>query len=153
MRERASFCVEGPPGVGKTTLVVTAALGVAAVYIPGFRCRTYECLKKRVDPHSLNIIDDYGMLLRSDDAVSLVRSLPWKIVVLHPGLYAPEVDHLPRIWMPPYTYHEIRQILLERVERLSLPVSESTVDRCAREAAQYSGSVKMALLLLLDYLA
>ncbi len=153
VEEHASFRIEGPTGVGKTTLAILATSGVATTYVPGFKCRTYECLRGRVSFHALNVIDDYGLIVRSERVVSLIRSLPWKIVIVHPGLYAPEVEDLPRVWMPPYEYYELRQILLERVERLSLPVSTSIIERCALEAARYSGSAKLALLLLLEHLA
>lgn len=146
-----SFTIKGPPGVGKTTLIKLATLGLRKVtYIPGYTCRTYECLKDRVNFNTLNVIDDYGLILRSSSVIKLVEKLPWKVVIIHPGLYSRELDHLATIWMPPYSFHEIKQILLERVERLALPVDTRVVEECSREAAEHSGSIKVALILLAE---
>lgn len=152
VRKDESFKIEGPPGVGKTTLArLTAANSdKKVVFISGYACRNYECIKSRVNYKYLNIIDDYGLILRSNDVVKLIFEIPKKIVIVHPGLYSRELDSLPVVLMPPYSYAELKRILLERVERLSIPVSHRVVDECAREAARHSGSVKFALMLLYE---
>jgi len=150
-----SLLVRGPPGVGKTTLARISAkeVRVGTVYIPGFRCRVYSCLRAAVREDALNVIDDYGMILRDSRVVELVRSLPFKVVVVHTGLFAKELEGLREVVMPPYTEEEILEILEERAARLSLPVGEETLRLLAREAAAYSGSVRIALMMLADYLA
>lgn len=151
LARKDSVRIEGPPGVGKTTLARMAAASLGRVtYVAGFACRTYNCLRARIDFSALNIIDDYGLILRDNSVVKLVESIPWKVVVTHPGLYARELDSLPSVHMPPYTFQEIRQILLERVQRLSLTVDAGVIDECAREAAEHSGSIRLALLLLYE---
>uniref|UniRef100_A0A7J3X8K7 AAA family ATPase n=1 Tax=Thermofilum pendens TaxID=2269 RepID=A0A7J3X8K7_THEPE len=150
-----SFLIRGPQGVGKTTMAKLSSkkAGFETVYVPGFRCRTYNCLRGIVKKSALNIIDDYGLILRDSRVVELVRCLPFKIVITHTGLFSKELEGLREIVMPPYTEEEILGILEERVTRLSLPVSWRVLRGCAREAAVYSGNVRIALVMLADYLA
>jgi len=149
------FLIRGPPGVGKTTLARMSSreVGVEVVYVSGFRCRTYSCIRAAVRESALNIIDDYGMILRDSRVAELVSLLPFKVIIAHTGLYSKELEGLAEITMPPYSEEEILSILEERVYRLSLPVDEEVLRVCAREAAVYSGNVRIALMMLADYLA
>jgi Cdc6-like AAA superfamily ATPase len=154
LRRGESFAVRGGLGVGKTTLVRVALSRVAVphVYVECMACRTYSCIRKKVQPGVLNVLDDYSLSQRTPELVFLASSLPLKVLVVHAGFSGEEIKGLRVIEMPPYTKDEIFEILLERVAELGLRVGDEQVEACAEKGFKAGGNVRVALLCLLGYL-
>jgi Cdc6-like AAA superfamily ATPase len=149
-----SFVVRGSFGTGKTTLVRMALLKVAVphVYVECMHCRTYTCIKRKLDPRRLVVLDDYSLAQRTPELVFLVSSLPFKVLVVHAGFSGEEIKGVRVIEMPPYAKEEISEILVERVVELGLRVGDEEVEACAEKGFKAGGNVRVALLCLLGYL-
>jgi hypothetical protein len=115
-------------------------------------CRTYSCIRRKVQPGVLNVLDDYSLARRSPELSFLVAGLPRKILVVNAGFTGEELEKLRVIEMPPYTKDEIFEILLERVAELQLRVSDEQVEACATKGHKAGGNVRVALLCLAGYL-
>jgi Cdc6-like AAA superfamily ATPase len=154
LRSGSSFAVRGPFGTGKTTLVRMALSRADAqhVYVECMHCRTYPCIRRRVDPKLLNVLDDYSLARRTPELSFLVAGLPRKILVVNTGFTGEELEKLRVIEMPPYTKEEIFKILLERVAELGLRAGDEQVEACATKGYRAGGNVRVALLCLLGYL-
>jgi Cdc6-like AAA superfamily ATPase len=154
LRSGSSFAVRGPFGTGKTTLVRMALsrADVQHVYVECMYCRTYDCIKRKVQPGVLTVLDDYSLARRSPQLSFLVSSLPLKVVVVGAGFTGEELRDLRVIEMPPYTKQEIFEILVQRAADASLRVDDRDVERCAERGYRAGGNVRVALLCLLGYL-
>jgi Cdc6-like AAA superfamily ATPase len=154
IERRESFVVRGPFGTGKTTLVRMALSSVAVPYsyVECMACRTYNCIRGKVQPGVLTVLDDYSLAHRSPQLSFLVSSLPLKVVVVGAGFTGEELRDLRVIEMPPYTKQEIFEILAERAADASLRVDDRDVERCAERGYRAGGNVRVALLCLLGYL-
>jgi len=154
IERRESFVVRGSFGTGKTTLV-RMALSKAAVphvYVECMACRTYNCIRGKVQPGVLNVLDDYSLARRTPELSFLVAGLPRKILVVNTGFTGEELEKLRVIEMPPYTKEEITEILVERVAELGLRAGDEQVEACATKGHRAGGNVRVALLCLLGYL-
>jgi Cdc6-like AAA superfamily ATPase len=154
LKEGSSFAVRGSFGTGKTTLIRMALSRtmLSHVFIECMYCRTSQCIRRRVDPRVLNVLDDYSLARRTPELVFLVAGLPRKILVVHPGFAGEELGGMKIIEMPPYTKEEIERILVERVVELGLRVSDEQVEACAYKGYRAGGNVRVALLCLAGYL-
>jgi Cdc6-like AAA superfamily ATPase len=148
-----SFAVRGPFGTGKTTLLRMALSKVAVphVYVECMHCRTYSCIRRRVDYGKLVVLDDYSLAQRSPELSFLVSGIPIKVVVVN-KLDMEELRGLKVVEMPPYTRQEVAEILAQWVAELRLRVGDEEVEACAERGFKAGGNVRVALLCLLGYL-
>jgi len=154
IERRESFVVTGPFGTGKTTLVRMALsrTTVPHVFVECMNCRTYTCIKRRLDPGRLVVLDDYSLVRRTPELAFLVSSLPFKIATVNTGFTAEELGKLRVIEMPPYTKQEIFEILVERVVEANLRAEDREIEKCAEKGRMAGGNVRVALLCLAGYL-
>jgi Cdc6-like AAA superfamily ATPase len=154
LKARESFAVRGPFGTGKTTLLRIALSKVAVphVYVECMHCRTYSCIRRRVDHAKLVVLDDYSLAYRSPELSFLVSRIPLKVVVVNKSLDMEELKNLKMIEMPPYTRQEVTEILAQWVAELRLRVSDEQVEACADKGYRAGGNVRVALLCLAGYL-
>jgi Cdc6-like AAA superfamily ATPase len=154
IERRESFVVRGPFGTGKTTLVRMALSRTMAphVFVECTNCRTYTCIKRKLDPGMLVVLDDYSLVRRTPELAFLVSSLPFKIATVNTSFTGEELGKLRAIEMPPYTKQEIFEILVERAVEANLRVEDREIEKCAEKGHRACGNVRVALLCLAGYL-
>ncbi|MEM0267645.1 MAG: hypothetical protein QXV98_03390 [Thermofilaceae archaeon] len=141
------FKVVGPPGVGKTTLVELALIGVSHAYVSCFQRRTARLILSSLDEARWNVLDDFSLALWDERLFNAVKQMPRVVLVELPHRRSPLLENRV-IEMRPYSREQLEEIVRERVVRLLLPADDEDIRRAAEEGARRGGNARVALLAL-----